>query len=363
MRMKRLTLPTLKSLFAVALVTVATGCLKTEFNFPSVAVATPQSCTVSDANLVAGNIRSGITIFGVMGSYTPSYSETDFVSAMHRSKGYAQISWLQDVAATTPFVVSATGYTAIPSFTTDHDEDLLTTVDRVDRTGWAARTCGTTGALTARIDDCADEFGANATWDGSAAGTSGEAVWKLVSRTGANVSSRGREVWQDQRTKMVWSSLVSNTANWCIATGKNNITGNPVAEADPDNMCENPIKQNDTASGLPAISACYEDGGVLFTDVDNITSPNSIDPAGKAGLGFSSTPSVKWRLPTRNDYYQAEIDGIRFVMPDMLDLNNWEWTTTISTLPTNEAYGFHSDTAETSLRARWNGDSVRCVGH
>lgn len=353
-----------KSATAFSIAVFTTGCLKTEFTFPSVSevVGTPQSCTVSDANLIASNIRNTVTIFGVTGSFIPTYSELDFVSSMHRSKGFQQISWLQDAAATTPFAVSTTGYTAVTNMATDHDEDATgtQTADRVNRTGWAARTCGTTGSLVDRIDDCDDEFGANATWDGNVHGTSGEAVWKLVARTADLYNYFGREVWQDQRTKLVWSSLVSKGASWCMATGKSTIMGNPAAETDPDGTCGYSWAQ--VTSG-PAVSACFEDGGVNFSNIDTVNAaPGNIDSAGKAGLGLASTPAVHWRLPTRNDYYQAEVDGIRFVMPDALAFGDAEWTTTVNTLPTSEAYAFNSQTGEVISIGRDAGIFARCVG-
>jgi hypothetical protein len=36
----------------------------------------------------------------------------------------------------------------------------------------------------------------------------------------------------------------------------------------------------------------------------------------KGYMGAKSDTQVRWRLPTRSDYQLAEVDGIRFVMPD-----------------------------------------------
>lgn len=283
---------------------------------------------------------------------------------MRRAKGFAQMTWVEDAAMTSAYGVSSAGYSAIPRFALDHDNRfdnfLAASVDPVDRTGWAARTCGTTGILSARIDDCDDEFGADATWDGNAKGSSGESVWKLVSRTGDITSApqRGREVWQDQRTKLLWSSRVdTNGMNWCKAGGRNSITGNPAAEADPNNYCNSNPAQN--TSGL-AISACFEDGGTNFTTTDNLAS--EIDNLGKAGLGLSSTPAVHWRLPNRNDYFQAEVDGIRFVLPDTLTLGNLEWTSTLASAATGQAYAFDAGKGIMMKDWRNNGFSTRCVG-
>jgi len=110
-----------------------------------------------------------------------------------------------------------------------------------------------------------------------------------------------------------------------------------------------------------AINACYEDGGTNFTDNDTVT-PGAIDSAGKAGLGLASTPAVNWRLPTRNDFYQAELDGIRYVMPDTGGSQPVEWTSIIDSMDIGEAYRFNSATGATETVTRWNDAAVRCVG-
>jgi hypothetical protein len=208
----------------------------------------------------------------------------------------------------------------VPRIATDDDGWKSTSYVRVNRTGWDAKTCGLSGALSARIADCAIKFGEEATWDGTQKGHYNETVWKLVTRTGnivppeplsgasAEVAGRGREVWQDQKTGLLWSSLLSSRLGWCKATGNNVIPGHPAGDAPIFYSCERPQNQSQTR---PAVSACLEDGTNNFTDIDP-----DIDPTGKAGLGLSSSPSVMWNLPTMSHYRQAEVDGLRFVLPD-----------------------------------------------
>lgn len=81
---------------------------------------------------------------------------------------------------------------------------------------------------------------------------------------------------------------VGVAVHWCKPSGSNFITNNPAAENDPDDICENPANQNTgVGPGVKSISACYEDRDNFFTNVDLISS--TIDSAGKANLGLSST--------------------------------------------------------------------------
>ena len=143
--------------------------------------------------------------------------------------------YTEDVTdAGTAYTNSFSGYRAVPDINTDDDGETGDSVTYVNRSTWGSTTCGTTqSTIAARIADCATVFGANATWDGSVDGNAGQGVWKLVTRTGPVTSSMGQEVWQDERTGVLWSSLVSKAINWCMASGNNDITNNPTAETDP----------------------------------------------------------------------------------------------------------------------------------
>jgi hypothetical protein len=367
-----------------------------------------QTATASDTNLVTGNIIAGVSIFGVSGglanngtwNLTQSFataggagyygavsnapSATNICSSTtilgvaglatcggvilasyeHRDASVSQISLPTEVvtdAATsytnaTPYG-SSTGYRAVPDINKDDDGYTGGSVTGVNRTGWGATTCGTSGIITARIASCVTAFGANATWNGATSGNAGQGTWKLVTRTGAvNGSLEGSEVWQDQTTGQMWSSLVATAANWCKASGSNDITGNPTAQVDPSGYCNSSSYQNTT--GL-AVSACFEDGGTSFTQTDATITNNT---GGKGGLGYSSTPKVGWRLPNAYDYHQAEVDGIRFVMPDMIPVNNYEWSASVYSSIRSLAWFFYGANGVVNITLRFATYGVRCVG-
>lgn len=142
----------------------------------------------------------------------------------------------------------------------------------------------------------------------------------------------------------------------CKASGSNDIAGNPTAQVDPSGYCNNASYQ--TTSGA-AVSACFEDGGTNFTQTDASITNNT---GGKGGLGYSSTPKVGWRLPNIYDYHQAEVDGIRFVMPDMIPVNNYEWSASVLSSDSGNAWFFHGAYGAVNLANRNTTYGVRCVG-
>jgi hypothetical protein len=321
-----------------------------------------KTCSVGDADLVAGNIRYGVTILGVTGTYGPS----DVYSTMYRSPSQTPKSLYTETVseAGSAYPNSATGYRAVPKSTTDNDGYYNLT--KVNRTGWTGITCGLSGTTAARIADCAATLGAETTWDGVTKGNAAQGVWKLVTRFGNEVNPgtanvRGREVWQDQRTGLLWSSRVTSSTNWCKASGHNFITNNPAAEDDPNNYCDNAANQNTgTGPATKAISFCYEDGNNYFRGTDNISS--SGDLGGKGGLGWGTTPFVAWRLPTHADYFEADKNGIRFVLPDNTDLNDYEWTASMYGSTTTGAILFNSQYGGIEVIDRNLTAAVRCVG-
>ncbi len=318
---------------------------------------------VVDANLIAANIRVSETIFGVAGSFTGVL--TEWGSGMSRTTS-TTVNVLTYVSETTTY--SAASATVLPAYyhpvpriaSSDDAYNLTTQVTLVDRTGWAATTCGTAQAsIGLRIANCATVFGANATWDGGSKGHNGEGQWKLVTRTGDVSAGKGREVWQDQSTGLMWSSVVSTGINWCKASGSSNsVESNIVAgnynEDDPNDICDNSFYQVQSAS---PISACEDAIGFSSTDTD-------IDNAGKAGLDRTTTPKAKWRLPSIYDYMVANHDGLRFVMPDALNANTsgQEWTATVDSTDRLKAWLFDPTTGTRSKDERSFSYAVRCIG-
>ena len=316
------------------------------------------------------SICSGSTIMGVGGSATCGSSGGVVMGSNEfRDKATTQLTQTAEAVtnAGTVYTNADPGYRAIPKISKDDDGFVSagTTsgqVMLVNRTGWSTTTCGTSGTIAARIADCAGagKFGANATWDGATMSNSGYGQWKLVTRTGditaASSSGKGREVWQDQRTGLLWSSIVSTLLNWCKASGSNNITGNPVAESDPSSYCTSATYQATTGS---AVSACFE-AAANFTTTDV-----AIDSLGKGGLGRTSTPVVGWRLPTINDYKQADVNGIRFVMPDNMAATGsftYEWSASVSANLRGAAWLFYGSNGGLTNLFRNTNYFVRCVG-
>ncbi len=234
-----------------------------------------------------------------------SWSAGSFInfmaSTLHRDKSTAQITLQAELTqGTTALPV---GYRKFPRI----GNDILPTAgDDEGRLGGSvtyalrpATSCGTNqSTVAARIAHCASQNPTRSTWDGSTSGNSGQGVWKLVTYNGAH------EVWRDERTNLVWSDNLGTT-NWCRASGVSG--GGPFGQVDQYGFCDNVANQNQVTPE----SWCTEDSGV--------NTPGIYDSM-KGGMRFAVTgtsPSVVWRLPTKWDYHQAEIDGIRFPLPSM----------------------------------------------
>lgn len=156
---------------------------------------------------------------------------------------------------------------------------------------------------------------------------------------------------------MLWSSLISDATNWCKASGSSNNSGVSARyrEADGSSICNQSTYQNQT--GL-VISACVEETGFTSTDA-------SFNINGKANMGLSKTPYIRWRIPTIYDYEIAEYNGIRFVMPDMGPNRTSalsEWTGTMNSQARAEAWTFNSVDGSHRAINRTDIAGVRCLG-
>jgi hypothetical protein len=341
------------------------------------------SIAFTDADLLAANIKSGVSIFNVTGSYAGG--GVTLMSNMHRDKTTTQISPETEAVTNsgTAYPNADPGYRAIPKISKDDDGYTGGSVTLVSRTNWdttcdagtgagggsanSVCKCGQSGTIDQRIADCAGHsvIGSNATWDGATKGNAGQGTWKLVTRTGALSATKGREVWRDERTKLIWSSLVSTSLNWCKATGSNFITNNPSAEDDPSNYCDNATYQTTgvwSAGVNKAISACFEDIDDNSASDFFTTSDAGIDNAGKASLSLSSTPRVDWRLPTIYDFKQADINGYRFVFPDTISNGYYEWSASVYSNARAYAWVFYGANGDDSNVTRSINNPVRCVG-
>ena len=269
------------------------------------------------ADFEVNNFCNNKTIMGQSGTAQCSNQLEPLTSTAHRTKGVLQITQKQLTAGQNGTTYSPSplpsGYRSVTNINLDNNGKSGTSVTFASRPTVDCGIGKTT--LTERIDDCAVKNREKAFWNGTTSGHAGQSNWNLVTRSGAN-----NEVWRDSRTGLIWSSLIRTKLNWCQAAG--NIQTN-----DPKNICNNSNYQPEYEKRI-ARSACEETGTAPALSGDG-TGPGGIwntqyHPV-KGGLGANSTPSVRWRLPTSNDYKQADIDGIQFVMP----VFDNEWTATL----------------------------------
>jgi hypothetical protein len=181
--------------------------------------------------------------------------------------------------------------------------------------------CGVGEAFTGidgRINDCNSKNGTNSIWNGYLSGAAGEGSWKLVALT-----STGRETWVDLKTGMVWSDVVAS-GNWCKASGN---TQESMIGVDTDCSV---IGESD--------SFCY----------------------GTNSEGFGN--NIQWRLPTRNDYLQADINGLRFVLKQGGSTGFWTATMVSGSLGRGEAWVYNPQQGTLSSGELTSSRQVRCIG-
>ncbi len=280
------------------------------------------SCTMSDTNLTSGNIISGVTIFGVAGSIAnegnfnaqnawpgagyyganpinlPSASQIaagstvlgvagavsfpslvgsnaprdagiDVDAVLAGQTTSSQITLAQETTTYANTALPSGGgynYRDIPNVTKDDEGYLGTTCNYAPR---PSNSCGISAqdtTIALRISDCASKNPTTSSWNGATQCNSGQGLWNLVSRDGAN-----QEVWQDARTGLLWSSRVSSGANWCEASGNTQYA--PVAFTNAyNNAIGTPIVGTGTVGSISGGSASLgETITILFTSATTFT--------------------------------------------------------------------------------------------
>lgn len=339
-------------------------------------VGQKKSASIPMADLLnTSAIKAGVNIFGFTGSFG---GLGVWASGMHRDKSIPQLtlneennnfSGLSEEPLPTNFpnfYEPFKPYREVTSIAKDDDgsvtdQNVLATPSR---SSWGQTQCGVGGTLTTidlKISDCGAKFGSLSSWDGVTNGNAGQGRWTLVSRKLNASTGTMVEVWRDERTMMLWSSLISEATNWCKASGSSNSTNaavnNRYKENDPSDICDNPSNQNQGAAET-VISACLADLGFTNTDADfNIN--------GKVDLDLTSAPKIHWRIPTMYDYEVAEYNGIRFVLPDMgtqRGIPLVEWTATVNSANRSEAWGINSMDGAHRVINRSDLAGVRCIG-
>ena len=267
------------------------------------------SCLLTDSNLVASNIASGVSIFGVTGNYTGAF-DTAMASSASRDPGtvvnpYAttqttssQLTLQQENTTYATSALPTTGgydYRDIPDDTKDGDGYYGMNC------GYAPRpttNCGgtTQSSVAADITDCATKNPTTSTWNGATDCNGGQGEWKLVARDGAN-----KEVWQDERTGLLWSSEVSTSINWCQASG--NTQEAPVTLYQAYNTSAGtPIVGNGTIGSILGGSSSPSDtitikftSATAFTVSDTAGTPNCGSGSISAGgLTTTAGSTVTW---------------------------------------------------------------------
>lgn len=211
-------------------------------------------------------------------------------------------------------------------------------------------TCGATGTIEARIADCAALNGLWAFYDGDKYGQTGEGDWKLVTLV---VDGSNYEVWRDERTKLLWSDKAANSYTWFHASGYAKDAVTSVADTTYDASPGGLYQPASPISVCPDVIAgeIVGGGGVYINYQANP------ETSFKGNLSY---PQVTWRLPSKNDFQLADVNGIRKAIPNM---EGWNYlTSTTVSLDRQLAWFFLSDDGMVSDMTRTSTDTIRCVG-
>lgn len=172
--------------------------------------------------------------------------------------------------------------------------------------------CGIKPELTlqGKISDCAEKNKERAIWESTRFGAAGEADWKLVAR-----NKFGLEIWIDMRTNMLWADA-SSGANWCEASGNMEKDCKDLLVSFDKRICQN----------------------------------------------IGELSNINWRLPTRNDFLQADLDGIRFVLPTNIEAGFWTATMDSASVLRDRAWVYESQQGTLKSVAIKSQKPVRCIG-
>lgn len=172
---------------------------------------------------------------------------------------------------------------------------------------------------------------------------------------------------------MTWSR--ANYCSFTITQGAVNFAANDRFVIDSDSAATYSCAPG-AASGLqPAspVSYCAESAGVNAAAGENWGAGTYF--AAKGGMGKNSMPAVRWRFPSIEDYKLADVNGMRFVLPDMgiagtnrpqIDgspgSSSYEWSGSVVSSNRSYSWIFFGDLGNVSVNFRYNASSVRCVG-
>lgn len=204
-------------------------------------------------------------------------------------------------------------YRDIPMVNLDHDNGNFNIVRPQIQ-------CGISGTgIQTKLDDCKAKNSSLSIQTGKIFGNMGEGDWQLVYKS--ENGSSGHEVWMDLRTRLVWSDRLEAN-NWCKASGN-----------------------DEDEAGIDCSSNTLD-----YCTADNLF---------QSQKGNSET-IISWRLPTRNDFLQADINGARIVLPNR---DFAFWTATIDSSNNAKAWTINGKNGVLESVSRNSGaPSIRCVG-
>jgi hypothetical protein len=223
-----------------------------------------------------------------------------YKSQMYRSRGTEQftLETLQKAVATGKLPDT---YHIITKPEINNDTQII-------RHNQSFKICGQSGDHTTikkRLAHCTKMNPSNYLWSGRVNGISGEGDWQLLAKLDETSESI---LWMDKTTNLIWSSLLK-PQTWNRASGME-------------------LEENDQ-------SYC-------------------------SSLNELSKDQINWRLPNRNEFLQADLNGARFVLTDT---DNTFWTASSDSSDyKNYAWTIRQNTGELVSVDKNMPHEVRCVG-
>ena len=234
-----------------------------------------------------------------------SVSSSNIRTQMNRRRGVKteSIKTIQDLSKAANELAFPEGYNEVPN-----EQNYEQVVQKIDYANYTLD-CGILNTidttLQQRISSCVNVYfplGIMTKWESTKHGISGEGNWVLVSVT---TKPEKKIVWLDQTTGLLWSDFIEN-ATWTNAADSERRT------------CKDYITQN---------------------------------------THFFDKSQVVWRLPTRSDFLQADINGARFVLRNT-NANYWS----ASAVNNDLSWSIAQSTGSSTQSDKTTSLAVRCVG-
>lgn len=244
-----------------------------------------------------------------------------FRSQMYRNKESQQYSYIGEREVLAKNTLPKTHRTLV-----DMERDIDSNIVRPEKLASPELGCGNYNgidpkqniSITARHNNCLEVQGdSNAvSWNGKNKAISGEGKWQLISNSSyvENEKTYNKTVWQDLTTGYLWGDTASEYT-WEEAAG---------------------VGANQDTRPCLAIS-----------------------DAPKHELGRIHPSFVTWRLPNRNEFLLADINGSRFVL-ETSENENYIWTASYA--GDNKAWAINVSTGQLTKMSTDSKLKARCLG-